>query len=421
CLRACHLDHAVVGVVHDADSVAVARDLAEGRSLVLAVRDRAFGRDLRDQLLDAGAAAVHMIDAYAVDCCEEFEAAVAAAPVKLSSRPLSIRDLGAIPTRRSLWKPVITAGSRGSWNGPTGSLKTSGTLALAVERALAKANGGTFLGLRVERGVTLILAGEAVHGYRNRLRAAVGTDRFDDPDDEVHDRIFVAPSMPNLMREESLHQFVRYVEELPEEPDLIIADTWSRWLGVHGLDESRPADVARMLGAVDTLCAEIGDPSVLFVCHPGHATGGRERGASNFPAAMDFRVEQKLLGKPRDLRARLTFTKVKDSEPPAPIDLTFEVMHLGVDQDGDPVTSLRLAAFATAGRSCSTGSSDPDAGLSNVLAHLKERGPSPGKALIGLLKPLKESAAYAKLKGWGEVGKLGKQDKLYTLPGEASA
>ena len=72
---------------------------------------------------------------------------------------------------------------------------------------------------------------------------------------------------------------------------------------------------------------------------PGHNAEGRERGWSGLGGNVDTRISCR---KPEKLRASIVFEKVKDGEDGIQLDLRLEPVRFGLDEDGDPVTTLAV-------------------------------------------------------------------------------
>jgi len=130
----------------------------------------------------------------------------------------------------------------------------------------------------------------------------------------------------------------RIMSEYNLDIGLIIVDTWSRNFGPGNESEAR--DTNQVITNIDLYLRKRFSTSVLIVHHTGHSNQDRARGSSVFDAALDCSYK---LEKVSDDQIRLTNTKMKDAEPPAP--LTFEMNPIELewcDDEGVPLSSIAL-------------------------------------------------------------------------------
>lgn len=123
---------------------------------------------------------------------------------------------------------------------------------------------------------------------------------------------------------------------------LIVLDTQARV--TVGMKENDATDMGVFIGALSAIREHTGG-CVLTVHHTGRA-GGDARGSSAIDGAQTTELKVMPAGK---LTARLTVEKQKDIEEIEPIRLAFEIVDVGVDEDGQRVTSLVLAGQDSAG------------------------------------------------------------------------
>ena len=118
--------------------------------------------------------------------------------------------------------------------------------------------------------------------------------------------------------------------EIP--PAVIVIDTLIRAL-VGNKNDSE--EMAKFIRAADLLPAAF-DCLVIIVHHCGVA-GGRPRGHTSLPGADDVQIaveRDKVMGK-----ITVTIDHMKDGEASAPMASKLERVELGLDDDGDPITS----------------------------------------------------------------------------------
>jgi hypothetical protein len=229
--------------------------------------------------------------------------------------------------------------------GAPGSYKTF----LAIDLALAVARGAAWHGHRVRQSPVLLVAGEGHGGFRRRFRAwcaihdvstlagipvAVSRHRVPFLDAKAFDRMELDAEM--------------LARAYGAPPGLIIIDTLNRNMGPG--DENSTEDMTRFLMLCDRLRRRFRKSTVLIVHHVGHGEGTRPRGSSVLGATVDAeiiitRLRDKRSGRPKRT-ARVVFRKMKDAEEPQPFFVVPQLVHLGVDDDGDPVTSLAIHSLA---------------------------------------------------------------------------
>lgn len=149
---------------------------------------------------------------------------------------------------------------------------------------------------------------------------------------------------------------------------LVIVDTQARV--TVGLKENDATDMGVFIDAVSAIRQATGG-CVYVVHHTGRA-GGDARGSSAVDGAQT--TELKIIPGKGKLAARLSVEKQKDIEEIEPIDLAFEVVDVGVDEDGERVSSLVLAepgsaAFRAAYEGAETTHEDIEA-IEEGKAHL---------------------------------------------------
>jgi hypothetical protein len=178
--------------------------------------------------------------------------------------------------------------------GAFGSLKSF----MVIYLAICVATGRNWCGLKVKKGLVVIIAGEGTHGYSQRFAAALSGDDTNIP-------IHVSQRAAYLDDEEQLIEIVAEIEALPEPPVLIVADTLSRCsIG----DENAAKDASHVVHGADYL-------KDYFQCHIMiiHHTGKNDnfRGSTVYPGAADTIIR---CDKSDDLIATLNVEKVKDGK-----------------------------------------------------------------------------------------------------------
>jgi len=203
----------------------------------------------------------------------------------------------------------------------------------ALDMAWHVASGEMWHGFRVSGGPVLYLATEGGSSFHNRIFAlAQKYERTDVP-------LYIRPSPVDLLRPNAdLAEIIALVEEikkaLGQDCVQIVVDTVSR--AMAGGNENGPEDMTAFISNVDAMRAATGAHCML-VHHSGKDVAAGARGHSSLRAATDTEIEMEL-SKEDGLRfARAT--KQRDMETGAEFAFKLDVITLGVDQDGDDVTT----------------------------------------------------------------------------------
>lgn len=266
-------------------------------------------------------------------------------PPKSSFGALRFVDLD-LPGREHEWivKGIIPRGGVGMVIGKW----QSGKSFFATDLGLTVAQGGTFMGRKVRRGLVIYQAGEAGLGLRQRLRAA-RTARGLGPAENLP---FVLMPQPLDMysNNDPVNRFIEEARrwaayyEMPIE--LIVIDTFSA--ATPGANENSSEHVSLILERGNRIAREIGG-HVLWVHHL-NAAGEKARGHSSLMGNVDTVIEiseleqverektpdgQEILRNVREAR----IIKQKESERGTRWKFVLKKVEVGRDEDGDPVTT----------------------------------------------------------------------------------
>jgi hypothetical protein len=122
---------------------------------------------------------------------------------------------------------------------------------------------------------------------------------------------------------------------------LVVVDTLNR--AAPGVDENSSQDMGRIIEAAAELQRRIGG-LVLLVHHAGKDATKGMRGHSSLHAALDAAIEVRRDGDAREWR----IAKSKDGADAESIPFRLEVVTLGIEPDGTPLSSCAVAADASA-------------------------------------------------------------------------
>lgn len=231
-----------------------------------------------------------------------------------------------------LVKSVIAQNTMSVVYGPSNSGKTF----FALDLAFAIANGGPWRGHRVSKAAVLYLAAEGGRGVSNRIVALkCDTGLVDVPlalrragMDLLHDQADL----------QAIYDLTKEVQEsFPGLPTMIVIDTLSRVMA--GGDENSAADMTALIRNLDAIREATG-AHVMLVHHTGKDTARGARGHSSLRAATDTEIEVQNAEDDEGANQRAAMvTKQRDYQGGETFAFTLKSVSLGVDQDGDEVTS----------------------------------------------------------------------------------
>ena len=230
-----------------------------------------------------------------------------------------------------LIKGVINKGDVVFMFGDSGTMKSF----VATDMAFHVATGQKWQNHRVKQTGVLVVIAEGQAGYKKRVKAVIKKYAAKDVP------IWILPEPVALDKDaDVLNVWIKMAEDaLGCEIGLILMDTFSLMLGDG--DESNNSDVSAALNGLRKAAV---DRAVLLIHHTGHGDKGRERGAYQIRGNADVRI---LVQRDEDGKGRvITITNLKNKDDCLfeAINLGFEVIELGTDADGDPVTSLIITS-----------------------------------------------------------------------------
>lgn len=222
-------------------------------------------------------------------------------------------------------KHVIPASSIGMLFGGSGTFKSF----IALDAGLHVVHGLPWMGRQTKQAPVLYIAAEGGAGLWSRINAwhrARNLKWGDVP-------FYVVPAALDLGADS--WRVVDAAQALGVSPGMVIIDTLSQ---TYAGEENSANEMAAYLRELGTRFRELWQCTVLLVHHTGHQATERPRGSSAIRSNVDF-----LLGVFRDekeMLATLTSVKQKDGELMSDATFALNVVDLGVDEDGDKLTSL---------------------------------------------------------------------------------
>lgn len=195
---------------------------------------------------------------------------------------------------------------------------------LALDMAAHIALGTPWRGHRVKRGRVCYIAAEGAGGLVNRIAAYKNYHGVDSLD------VFVLPASPNFMNAMDIKELITATVALA--PSLIVIDTWAQ--STAGGNENSGEDMGKALAQAKKLHRAT-KATCLIVHHSGKDAERGARGWSGLLGAADAMLEIRRNGDDRVM----TNTKQKDGTEGQEYGFKLNVVHLGEDADGDPITS----------------------------------------------------------------------------------
>ena len=257
----------------------------------------------------------------------EFDAAPK--PTKPPAQIFWAAEAQPVLTQSYLVKGWLGAGQMSVVYGPSNVGKSFIVLDLAYHVAA----GMEWQGSKINGGPVLYLATEGGHAFKNRVFAL--TQKHG----STNVPLAVRASPVDLLHPEAdmpeLGALCQQIENQHGKLAMIVVDTLSR--AMSGGDENGPSDMTAFINNLDAL-RDFTGAHVLIVHHTGKDAAQGARGHSSLRAATDTEIELELNGTIRTATA----TKQRDLEPKKPITFQLKVHELGLDADGDQVTTCTI-------------------------------------------------------------------------------
>lgn len=239
-------------------------------------------------------------------------------------RLLSAADLANAPPLRWLVRGVLPSEGLAALYGPSGSGKSFLVLDIAAAVAGAKAE---WFALRVTHAPVTYAALEGEAGLSKRLDAWR----------QHHNKPSPAPlrfiAQPfDLLTPADVQELARSIKFGGGAGGMVVIDTLNR--SAPGADENSSVDMGNLIAAAKQLQSMVGG-LVLLVHHTGKDASRGLRGHSSLFAALDAAIEVSKT----DARREWSIVKNKDDETGAVHAFRLEVVSLGMDDEGEEVTS----------------------------------------------------------------------------------
>lgn len=223
-------------------------------------------------------------------------------------------------------KSLLPKAQLGVLYGPSGSGKSF----LAHDVAASIEQGIQWRGLKTKRGRTVYVIAEGAGGFKGRQLAYSKEHGV-----PIENLPAVIPEAPNLAEAKDVAALTKAIQDYGK-VDLVVIDTLSAsFVG----NENSGEDVGRVLRHCKFIHEHTG-AMVLLVHHSGKDETKGARGWSGLRAAADFEMEVSRSG---DYR-QASLTKLKDGEDGKKWGFQLRIVILGMDADGDEISSCVLEA-----------------------------------------------------------------------------
>lgn len=237
--------------------------------------------------------------------------------------PYSHREMKSRPPMRWLIQDTQPEGITMIYGPPA-----SGKSFAVMDLGLAISRGVDWRGLRTTPGVVVYLASEGQAGVAKRVDAYLVHNGIEDPG-----QFYYVTDAPNLGALDDVEPLANAIE-FTTGCDLIIVDTLAA--SSAGADENSAKDMGLVIDHCKWLAKRLGC-TVLVVHHTGKDQTRGARGSNAWLAAVDAEISV-TKGDVTNTGA-LSNPKMKDGAEFAPLGFQLDVVTVGVDEHGLPITS----------------------------------------------------------------------------------
>jgi AAA domain len=215
----------------------------------------------------------------------------------------------------------------------------TGKSTLAMEMGVDVALGKPWHGRKTKQGTVIYIASEDAHGLRARLDALL-RDRGITLDD-LGGRFLELTGRPHLLKPDEVQELIKELK--PLNPSLIIVDTLAR--AAAGADENSAQEMGVMIENCQTLINQTG-ATVCYCHHTGKDASKGARGSSAIPGAVDAEIFLERPDETENLRIAHVGKMRGGRDYYTLFRYGLEMVQLGVDEDGDKITSTVVREIA---------------------------------------------------------------------------
>lgn len=246
-----------------------------------------------------------------------------------------------------LIKGVLTKGEQSMLLGES----QSGKSFLAIDIAMSVARGIDWFGHKAKRGGVIYQAGESAVGVRRRRFPAYRQEN--DVAKQPLSVVLLERPVDFYNSDEQVEQFIEeckhWAKTFADPLELIVIDTFNK--ATPGANENDGKDMGMVLARCDRIRAATG--AHVMLVHHLNAGGTKARGHTSLFANVENvvtvkRVEDAVDGDGRKVREWVV-SKQKDGEDGIGSKFVLKGVQIGIDDDGDPITSCVVAKAERAG------------------------------------------------------------------------
>jgi hypothetical protein len=229
-------------------------------------------------------------------------------------------------------KGVVPAKAFGGIVGEPSCGKSFLGLDLAFTTGVLARTGADWFGHRTFHGGVVYLAAEGQAGFIKRVRVLTERHKIQ-PDPSMP--FVLLPTAVDLCSPEGdtaglIAEIQAHAARMAAPLSLVFVDTLNRAMG--GGDENSSEDMGAFIRACDRIREATG--ATVVVVHHLNASGTRERGHTSFKGALDF-----MLSVEGGVAKSFRIAKQKDGEDGAEFGFRLVSASIGIDEDGDKITS----------------------------------------------------------------------------------
>jgi KaiC/GvpD/RAD55 family RecA-like ATPase len=246
-------------------------------------------------------------------------------PESLRFKHTGLSQFANLPPPRYHVKGLLPEGSLAIMYGASGSGKSFVAIDLCMHIVMGKA----WRTLRVREGRVAYIAAEGAGGIRKRIKAYAVQYGLDLA--EFDDKFRIIDAAPNFLERDDIVDVVKSLRTIGK-VDVVVIDTFAQV--TPGANENAGEDMGKALYNINVIHRATG-ATPLMIHHSGKDASKGARGWSGLRAACDSEIEISRLDTGRLIRS----TKQKDGEDNLEWGFELSTVNIGIDEDGDVVTS----------------------------------------------------------------------------------
>ena len=234
----------------------------------------------------------------------------------------TLTEFAQLQTNGWLIKSILPRAQLVVMYGAPGSGKTFAILDMAM--AIARDNG-VWHDHKVKPGKVVYICAEAPQGLKNRIIAYAGRHNIGLADIA---NFQVIPETPNFLLQDNIKTLCANIGKA----DMVVVDTMACIMA--GGDENSGKDTGLVIARCKEIHAQTG-ATVVLIHHSGKDADKGSRGWSGLLGAVDTELKVEKIG----IDHKITVTKQKEGESGLELGFTLTPVVLGLDEDGDDITS----------------------------------------------------------------------------------